>query len=410
MLDFWLFEHRAAPKNSRGFYILIDRVDRIKHRREAVQVTLLNGAVLNIPQEDLFKLKEVNNSDMEDRTVEVRGWGNWYRGSVSPAYQTRAELPGNRLMDNIYLIDSSIYIFRAWQTLPDTIRSKDGYAANAVFGFTEFLLQILDTESPSHIACAFDGHRDACVRKALFADYKANRPPAPEELKNQFRWCAEFTEAIGIPAFTSRKYEADDIIGTLAHTARRHRTRCTIISADKDLTQFIGPEDVFWDFSNKRRLDYRAICKRFQLTPAQIPDMLALAGDRADNIPGVPGVGTTSAARLLIKWGNLQNLFNNLEQASNMKFRGAKRICQLVEEHRETVFLSRKLTGLFPVEDLPDHPRQLTRTEPDMEKLQTLFNQFDFSRTRRDRWLTSLAANRYLKKINSTFDHERKNG
>ncbi len=293
-------------------------------------------------------------------------------------------------MKTVYLIDSSIYMFRAWHMMPDTIRTTGNQPANAVYGFSEFLLQILDKESPTHLACAFDESREHSARKKIYPDYKSNRPPLAEDLKNQFNWCREFAVAMGIPCFSSLSLEADDIIGTFAQQNRDHSTRSIIISADKDLAQFIGQNDILWDFARKNRQSYRDICKRFNLSPNQIPDMLAIAGDKVDNIPGVPGVGMHTAARLLYKWGSIENLFCHLEEAAEMKFRGARRICKLVEEHQDTVLLSRKLTGLFWVDDLPPTPDGLVLGNPDMEKLNSLFSIFEFSDQRIKRWLKSL--------------------
>ncbi len=289
-------------------------------------------------------------------------------------------------MKTLYLIDSSIYIFNAWHALPSNITTNNAQPANAVYGFTEFLLQIVEYEKPEHIVCAFDSSHEGSARKAIYPLYKANRPSAPKDLREQFRWCREFAEAMGLRCFSTPALEADDIIGTLAEQACKQEFRNVILSADKDLTQFIGKHDIFWDFSKKQRNTFRDIRKRYNLHPGQIADMLALAGDKADNIPGIPGVGIHAAARLLIKWGNLDNLFANTEKVPSMKFRGAAQVASLLTKHEEQVFLSRKLTGLITDHSLPKDIQSLHRTSPNEDKLEALFTQFNFDERRRTRW------------------------
>ncbi len=286
----------------------------------------------------------------------------------------------------LYLIDSSIYIFKAWNALSSSITNSEGQVANATYGFSEFLLQLIEYEAPVFMICAFDKSRALSARKKIYPAYKANRQPAPEALKEQFSWCEEFAQGLGIPSFASPKYEADDIIGTLANHAREQGLQNIIISADKDLIQFIGTNDIFWDFTQKRRYNLRDIRKRYNLNPAQIPDMLALAGDKVDNIPGVPGVGMRTASRLLFKWGSLDNLYANLDKAAEMKFRGAKRAVQLVGEHRELVYRSRKLTGLLMDDSLPNKVSDLKISPSDEPKMEELYQRFNFSSQRKARW------------------------
>ena len=148
----------------------------------------------------------------------------------------------------------------------------------------------------------FDSSQTESYRRELYPDYKANRPPAPPELKQQFERCRAFCQAVGIPAFGSNRYEADDIIGSLASYFREQGFAITVVSADKDLTQLIlGEEDAWWDFARGTVLNRRGVEKQFGVKPEQIPDMLALSGDKIDNIPGIPGVGYTTASKILKK-------------------------------------------------------------------------------------------------------------
>jgi len=233
------------------------------------------------------------------------------------------EAKSNR--DALYLIDSSIYVFRGWHTMPAAFTDKLGNPANAVYGFIEFLYQVLSRRAPKYIVCAYDESLGTSARNDIYPDYKANRAEAPDELKHQFKLCQAFSRAIGITSLASGKLEADDIIGTLAGIAQSQAMNCVIVSADKDLCQFVGEGDAVWDFARDNWLDARLIEKRFGVPPSQLADSLALTGDKVDNIPGIPGVGPATAARMLIKWRNIETLLQNADKVANMKFRGAPR-------------------------------------------------------------------------------------
>jgi 5'-3' exonuclease len=293
-------------------------------------------------------------------------------------------------MQSLYLIDASIYIYRAWHNTPTSVRNVHNEAANAAIGFAQFLIHVLEQERPSHIVCAFDSKREDSARKALHPFYKANRRPVPESLSKQFLWCRELAEAMGINCFSSPTLEADDIIGTLCQYATKQHARNIILSGDKDLSQFITKHDIYWDYAKKKRYSYREISKRFGVNPNQIPDMLALSGDKVDNIPGVPGVGAHTAARLLFKWGNLDNLFANIKQVSSMKFRGAPYTAKLIEQHRDTVYASRKLTGLIKVSSLPHNLEDYKIRPVDTKKLNALLTYFLLSDTQIEQWMCIL--------------------
>jgi len=261
----------------------------------------------------------------------------------------------------LYLIDCSIYIFRAWQTHPPSIINTHGEQANAVHGFTDTLAHILTEKQPEFIACAFDKSAKTGERYTIFPEYKANREPAPPELQIQFDRCIQVAAAMGIPTFSSTKVEADDIIGSFSQLAHQSRQKVTIVSADKDLAQFIGEGDCYWNLARKEQYDYRQLTKKFKVLPEQMADMLALCGDKVDNVPGIPGVGPTTAARLLRKWETLDGVIENHERIASMHFRGAPRIATLVAENVETVRLARQLTGLIIDTSLPNSMNDLKR-------------------------------------------------
>lgn len=245
-----------------------------------------------------------------------------------------------------YLIDSSIYIFRGWHAYSDEITDCEGNPCNAVYGFTEFLHQLIEFEKPEYIACAFDARQTRSYRRELYPDYKGNRPPAPEELKKQFKHCRDFCRAAGIADFSSNRYEADDIIGTLATRLRADGFSITILSADKDLAQLIKPGDIWWDFARDKIMHYRDVEKVFGVKPELIADLLALTGDAIDNIPGIPGVGYKMASNLLNKYPGVEQIIDNIDNISKMKFRGSSRIQQLVKEHQHILPLNKQLTTI----------------------------------------------------------------
>ena len=149
----------------------------------------------------------------------------------------------------LHLVDASMYVFRAWHSMPDEFHDADGWPTNAVHGFARFLLELLERERPGHIAIAFDEALDSCFRNALYPAYKANRDPAPPELKRQFAWCKALCEAVGLATLAHSDYEADDLIGSAAHRARGGGFRSVIVSADKDMSQLLHAHDEQYDFA-----------------------------------------------------------------------------------------------------------------------------------------------------------------
>ncbi len=253
----------------------------------------------------------------------------------------------------LFLIDSSIYIFRAWQSLPDDTVNRYGQTDNAVQGFAETLCHIIETHRPTLMLCAFDECFRQGIRNQIYPLYKADRPPAPEKLAPQFARCKQVAIALGLATQGSSLIEADDIIGHFAKLAQNQQMPVTIVSGDKDLAQFVTAEDQYWDLGRRSMAGYNDLFKRFNVRPEQIADWLALSGDKSDNIPGVPGVGSSTSARLLNKWGDLDTLLANLGDVAMMRFRGAPRISRLLYEHKESIALARSLTGMLVDEKLP---------------------------------------------------------
>jgi len=286
-----------------------------------------------------------------------------------------------------YLIDSSIYIFRAWYVYDDSITDSNGNPSNAVFGFSDFLYQLIQQKKPEFIACAFDASQTDSYRKGLYPEYKASREPAPEELKVQFQHCRNFCRAVGIAEFGSDRFEADDIIGSLAHRLREQGMAVTIVSADKDLTQLVlGEEDAWWDFARGNVLNSRGVEKQFGVRPDQIADLLALTGDKVDNIPGIPGVGYTTASRILQKFPSVEAVLDNIEEIAAMKFRGATRVQALVNAHKEMLPLNKLLTTVVTDMDFDEEPN-LSWNGINAEALREISELLALSDTMHQRWL-----------------------
>ncbi len=270
----------------------------------------------------------------------------------------------------VWLIDASIYVFRPWFVRSYMPHDRESNPINAVLGFLRFTYELLKTEQPQQIGFAFDTSLHTSKRKEIYPAYKANRSPAPDELKYQFQLCRDFLDALGIVQAASHHFEADDIVGTWAKQQQENGNACMIISGDKDLAQLVGEQDIWWDYGKRKPLPPGGVKKEFGVWPQQIPDQLALAGDVADNIPGIPGIGMTTAARLLQKFKDTEILLSRIPEIGQMKTRGAKRLQALVEEHQATVRLARQLTCIDC--EVPDIPLDLQRREKDLPRLQAL--------------------------------------
>jgi 5'-3' exonuclease len=284
----------------------------------------------------------------------------------------------------IYLVDASVFIFRAYYSVPLEFADRDGNPVNAVHGFARFLGDLLERESPGHIAVAFDESLEQSYRNEIYPAYKANREPAPAELKRQFGLCREVVRAFGIAEYGSSRYEADDIIGTLATRARVAGRPVTIVSRDKDLTQLVGGDDVYWDAVADVRYGYHDIEERFGVRPERMADFLALMGDAVDNIPGVPGVGRKTAATLLKHFDTLPGVYDNLAEIPKLKFRGAVFVAQSLAEHRDAAFLSRQLTGIACDMPLDARADDLETRPPDLAATDEFYERLGFGRLLRE--------------------------
>lgn len=246
----------------------------------------------------------------------------------------------------LYLVDASLYVFRAWHSMPDQFHDADGWPTNAVHGFARFVLELLEQERPQHIAIAFDEALDSCFRNKLYPAYKANRDPAPEELKRQFTHCKALCAALGLNVLAHNEYEADDLIGSALHFARPRGFRGVIVSADKDMSQLLMESDEQWDFARGQRWGMAGVKARHGVEAGQIADYLALTGDAVDNIPGVTGIGAKSAAILLAHFGSLDVLLARIDEVAFLRMRGAAQMAVRLREQREHALLWRQLSTI----------------------------------------------------------------
>lgn len=247
---------------------------------------------------------------------------------------------------SFYLIDSSVYIFRAYFGIPGGVwTGRDGSEWGALYGFARFLLDLLQRERPVQVAACFDRSLGSGFRHRLYPDYKANRALPDDELARQLEACELLAAALGVHCHASREFEADDLIASLGQQGRESGYRLCIVSRDKDLGQVLADGDQFWDGA-QRRWDREAFTAHYGVGPSQVADYLALVGDAVDNIPGVPGIGPKTTAALLARAGSLTGLYQQLGAVSGWPLRGAARVAERLQQYREQVELARQLTGL----------------------------------------------------------------
>jgi DNA polymerase-1 len=245
----------------------------------------------------------------------------------------------------LYLVDALPYVFRAFFAIRE-LTSPQGEPVQAVYGFTAFLLQLLQQEPLTHIGVAFDESLISSFRNTIFPAYKANRELPPPALKQQLVYCQAVAHALGIPVFVDQYYEADDLIGTLAHQATPYGLDVVVVSNDKDLMQLVTPKVTFYDFANDRRFDPTGVTTHLGVRPEQIPDFLGLQGDAVDNIPGVQGIGTKTALALLQVFPSLEALYADLARVETLPLRGVKALRHKLAVGQEAAFLSKRLATI----------------------------------------------------------------
>ncbi len=279
----------------------------------------------------------------------------------------------------IFLIDASVYVYRAYHSVLPDIVDREGNPAHAVFGFARFLGDLIERIRPRYIAVAFDQRLSNSYRSRIYPAYKANREPTPIPLTRQFEHCRQLCRHLGLAAFTHPEYEADDIIGTLACLMRDEGVRSAFITRDKDLAQLVRDGDLFWDYGARDQFGYHDIQRYFGVAPERFADYLALTGDSSDNIPGVPGIGPRTAALLMKEFESLDELYGDLSRVAALKkLRGAKTLGERLREHRESAYLARQLTRITCDLDLGVEAEGLRRRAPDIQALGGFYDQLGF--------------------------------
>ena len=276
----------------------------------------------------------------------------------------------------LYLVDGAGYLFRAYHAI-QYLSNSAGTPTNAVFGVTRMLLKLLDERRPDRVAVAWDPGGPN-FRHQLFPDYKANRPPPPEDLEAQVPLVLRAVELLALPLVQRVGFEADDVIATLTHRARQAGLEVVIVSSDKDLMQLVGEGVVMWDPMRDRTYDAAAVEHKWGVAPAQLGDLLGLMGDSSDNIPGVQGVGQKTAAKLLAEHGGLEDA---LAAAAGMK---KSKLRQRLLEQADRARLSRRLVALATDVDLDLEPAKLVRGVPDAESLDAFLAEMEFTALRRE--------------------------
>lgn len=285
----------------------------------------------------------------------------------------------------LYLIDASIYVFRAYYSMPDSMTDSDGNPVQAVYGFTNFLCDFARKTNAEYVGTAFDISLTSSFRNDLYPAYKANRDPAPDELKLQFSYCRDIAKEMGFPCFADSTCEADDIIGTLATKWRQKNTGVTVVTRDKDLLQLIEPGDIYWDYANDRKVQYEQITTEFGVAAEQVADYLALTGDAVDNIKGVPGIGAKTASKLLEAYATLDDIYANLNDLHLINVRGSKTVADKLVEHKDAAYLAQQLTRIRCDMPLSAAKSGLKRKAPNMAGIDRLFDELGFSNTLRNK-------------------------
>ena len=273
-----------------------------------------------------------------------------------------------------YLVDGSGYIFRAYHALPPLTRT-DGTPVGAVQGFCNMLWKLLEDlkgeDAPSHLAVIFD-HSGKSFRNEMYDQYKAHRPPAPEDLVPQFSIIRDATRAFGTPCVELENYEADDIIATYARQAEAKGAKVTIVSSDKDLMQLVSDQVEMFDAMKNKRIEAEQVFEKFGVGPDKVIDIQSLAGDSVDNVPGVPGIGIKTAALLINEYGDLDTL---LERAGEIKQKGRR---EKLLAHAEDARISRDLVTLKTDTPVVEDMDEFGLCDPDPEILVPFLKEMEF--------------------------------
>ncbi len=271
---------------------------------------------------------------------------------------------------SLYLIDGSSYIYRAYYAIRH-LSSPKGFPTNALFGFTQMLLKVLKDRSPDHVAVVFDAGRRT-FRTEIYPEYKANRAAMPDDLVPQLAPIKEMVRAFNIPVLELENFEADDIIGTMARQCESQGMDVVVVTGDKDLMQIVTGSVTLLDTMKDKSSGIAEVIERFGVGPELVTDILGLAGDSSDNIPGVPGVGEKTAAKLIREYGSLDAL---IARSGEIKGKTGERIREFADQAR----LSRRLATIDRATPIEYRYEDLALTPPDNRRLAELFREYGFT-------------------------------
>jgi DNA polymerase-1 len=274
----------------------------------------------------------------------------------------------------VYLVDGSSYIHRAYHAIKHLSNSQ-GFPTNAVFGFTNMLLKLCGDKAPEYLAIVLDAGGPT-FRHKIYRDYKANRPPMPEDLGIQIFTIKRILNAMNLKVIEREGFEADDIIGTLARLCEAEGFDVVMVTGDKDFRQLVTPATSMLDTMKNAVTDYATLKETYQLEPAKLVEVMGLSGDTSDNVPGVQGVGEKTALGLIRTFGSLEALYDDLEKVKQ------NRLKENLKRFKANAFLSRDLVRIDRFVPLEEGIKSLRVGEPDREALDDLFRDLEFKSLR----------------------------
>ena len=283
-------------------------------------------------------------------------------------------------LKRLFLIDGSSYIYRAFYAIRGLSTSK-GFPSNAIFGFTSMLLKVLRDHKPDGVAVIFDA-KGPTFRTTLYEDYKANRPTMPDDLTAQIPYTKKIVEGFRIPLLEMEGYEADDLIGTIAKKAENEGLEVVIVSGDKDLLQLVSEKVTTLDTMKDAYRGVQEVKDRFGVEPERIPDIMGLAGDSIDNIPGVPGIGEKTAVDLIKRFGGLEQLLQKVEQIDEKEIKNKTR--ENLMKYRDQALLSRDLATIDIHVPIEIRWEDFIFSSPDEESLRGIFKELEFQKFLQD--------------------------
>jgi len=272
----------------------------------------------------------------------------------------------------LYLIDGSSNIYRAYFALK-TLSNSRGFPTNAIFGFTSMLVKILRDFHPEYLGIIFDA-KGPTFRHHLYENYKSTRPGMPDDLTLQLPYIKKIVQGFRINALELEGYEADDVIGTIAKKASSEGISTIIISGDKDLLQLVDERISIFDPRTNKILGVKEVEERFGVSPDKLIEVLGLAGDSTDNIPGVPGIGEKTAAKLIQKYQSIAEIYRHLEELSDLNLKNK------LKQNQDQAFLSKQLVTIDTSLPLSFNLQVFRVAEPDLAILEPIFKELEFSR------------------------------